>query len=729
MSRIQKMLDSPGSLILPVDSSSPSIVRFSTFEVNLETGELRQRGQKIKLQDQPFQVLAALLERPGEVVTREELHCKLWPAETFVDFDHGLNAAIKRLRDALGDSAETPIFIETLARRGYRFIAPVNGSAAAREAGIAAAPSPALAETKSTFRRPWLAVALLSVFAILGIVWALSNQPAQRAEVIERKVTTNSVENRVDSAAVSRDGKYLAYADPSGVYIKQLRNGETHRLALPENLQARVEDWFPDGAHLLISSEDQSGKPSLWTLSVFGGSPHLLAEAAAGASVSPDGSHIVYAHANRISDLGWEQWIMHSDGTDPVRVDGDKSTWVGPAKWSPDGNRIIYVKSGWDYPSYVSSIEVNDWRKAIPATILSSDNLGPAVYWLRDGRILYTLADSNSKQNADLWVAPLPASGKISSPAQRVTRGAGWISHLSGSSDGKVVMFLRGNSLPSVYLGGLAPDGTRLVSNKHLTLDENENSPTAWTSDGKAVLFSSNRNGTPEIFKQAVDQAVPESLVSSPAQLSQPRLTPDGSEILYISVPKQGSPDTPSSIYAVPVSGGTSRLVLQDLHIWNIQCSRAPSKLCMYSTSNGAISETFRFDAHTGKSPDPPQTDPSCNWSLSPDGSQRALILENSRAKIRFRSTSTGESHELPVPGWNQLNAIDWSADGRTLFVTWGKHLRESALLNVTLDGKASVLLHSNNSDILAAIPSPDGRSLAIAEASGTRNVWQIENF
>src|SRR5258708_20626321 len=111
---------------MPANSSS-RIIRFSTFEVNLQTGELRQRGQKLKLQEQPFQVLAALLERPGELVSREELRSKLWPADTFVDFDHSLNAAIKRLRDALGESADAPVFIETMARRGYRFIAPVDG--------------------------------------------------------------------------------------------------------------------------------------------------------------------------------------------------------------------------------------------------------------------------------------------------------------------------------------------------------------------------------------------------------------------------------------------------------------------------------------------------------------------------------------------------------------------------------------------------------------------------
>jgi DNA-binding winged helix-turn-helix (wHTH) protein len=107
-------------------SHLPRIVRFGRFELDVPAGELRENGVKVKLQEQPFQVLCQLVEHPHEVISREELHVKLWPADTFVDFDHGLNAAIRRLRDALGDSVEKPRFIETMARRGYRFIAPVE---------------------------------------------------------------------------------------------------------------------------------------------------------------------------------------------------------------------------------------------------------------------------------------------------------------------------------------------------------------------------------------------------------------------------------------------------------------------------------------------------------------------------------------------------------------------------------------------------------------------------
>ena len=109
-----------------VPAPSRQVVRFGAFELDLRVGELRKAGLRVKLQEQPFKVLECLVERPGELITREELRQRLWQGETFVDFEHGVNAAVKRLRETLGDSAETPRFIETLPRRGYRLIAPVE---------------------------------------------------------------------------------------------------------------------------------------------------------------------------------------------------------------------------------------------------------------------------------------------------------------------------------------------------------------------------------------------------------------------------------------------------------------------------------------------------------------------------------------------------------------------------------------------------------------------------
>ncbi len=111
---------------MAVPQNNSKIVRFGVFELDLSAGELRKSGAKLRLQGQPFQVLALLLDRPGEVVTRDQLRQQLWPADTFVDFDHSLNTAINKVREALGDSASSPRYVETLARRGYRFIAPLH---------------------------------------------------------------------------------------------------------------------------------------------------------------------------------------------------------------------------------------------------------------------------------------------------------------------------------------------------------------------------------------------------------------------------------------------------------------------------------------------------------------------------------------------------------------------------------------------------------------------------
>jgi Tol biopolymer transport system component len=210
---------------------------------------------------------------------------------------------------------------------------------------------------------------------------------------------------------------------------------------------------------------------------------------------------------------------------------------------------------------------------------------------------------------------------------------------------------------------------------------------------------------------------------------TQPRLSPDGSEILYLSVPRLAGPDTPSAIFAIPIRGGAPRLVLKDAGIWNLQCARLPSTVCLYSIRQGKQMKTFRFDVRNGQSTDLHQLEPTNGWSLSPDGSERAIaVFEPDQGKIQLRSTSTGETRELLVSGWSGFGAINWSADGKSLLVVSSNHASETTLLNITLDGSATILLSGSNPDIGYAIPSPDGSFLAIYEETGTSNVWLVDN-
>jgi DNA-binding winged helix-turn-helix (wHTH) protein/Tfp pilus assembly protein PilF len=152
-------------------------VRFGAFEADLRTGELRKHGVKIKLNHQPFQVLSILLENPGELVTREELQRRLWAADTFVDFDNGLNSAVKKLREALNDSAESPRYVETLSRRGYRFIAPLSYASTSAAEPAKEASVPAIAQEESAERRQEMPKASSRVHS-RSIPWAIAGVAA-----------------------------------------------------------------------------------------------------------------------------------------------------------------------------------------------------------------------------------------------------------------------------------------------------------------------------------------------------------------------------------------------------------------------------------------------------------------------------------------------------------------------------------------------------------------------
>ncbi len=151
--------------------SSPRIARFGVFELDLAAGELRKNGAKLRLQEQPFQVLAMLLERAGDVVTREALRQKLWPADTFVDFDHSLNTAVNKLRETLGDSASNPRYIETMARRGYRFIAPVQNSVGADRVGTQDSSQPIHPDLEVPIPRRGLTRGLFALVQVMYLIF------------------------------------------------------------------------------------------------------------------------------------------------------------------------------------------------------------------------------------------------------------------------------------------------------------------------------------------------------------------------------------------------------------------------------------------------------------------------------------------------------------------------------------------------------------------------------
>jgi len=202
---------------------SSEVVRFDIFEVDLRAGELRRGGRLVKLQEQPLRVLSLLLERSGEVVTRDELRQNLWPADTFVDFDHGLNSAVARLRQALRDSAEKPRLIETLAKRGYRFIGQLDvrpddaprAAPAIPDSGPHAVPVPLAQRDRTTL---WTAgVSLLVLLGALGL-WAYYRKTVEKPLPSMEVVPLVGLRGFQVTPAFSPDGNQVAFRDSDGAH-------------------------------------------------------------------------------------------------------------------------------------------------------------------------------------------------------------------------------------------------------------------------------------------------------------------------------------------------------------------------------------------------------------------------------------------------------------------------------------------------------------------------------
>jgi Tol biopolymer transport system component/DNA-binding winged helix-turn-helix (wHTH) protein len=718
--------------------------QFGIFELDLRAGELRRNGSKVKLQEQPLQILTMLLEKPGDVVTRAELQKKLWPADTFVDFDHSLNAAIRRLRDTLGDTAENPRFVETVARRGYRFLTPVNGASAEPE------PPPPVPPSTSRSKR-WLVITVAAVLMVGARVgWFLSRGLTRPMQVRERRLTANPEEDPVAGGVISPDGKYLAFSDSTGFYLREIDSGETHPLVLPKTFtplsSTAVAAWNPDGTHLIVSWVDgPRALPSLWQISLMGGAPRKLVDDARYPAVSSDGSQIVFV---RGASTDQEIWIMQADGEKPRRVVPGESGMFGTPVWSPDGRRIAYLASAYEPAHWGMStrIEILDLATGRKETNFAGLSLRLGLAWTPDGQLIFSLGEPPPNENdSNVWSVRVDRNGHISGPPVRLTATTGDVAELNASADGKRITYIKHWLQPDVYVAELNAARTRLSTPKRLTLDERNDYPFAWTPDSKAVLFSSDRDGPYHIFEQGIDQSVPELLVGGEEQAMSPRLTPDDSTIVYITWPKLGKTSTDVGLMRLSLAGGPPQVVLRQDGIGNLQCSRPPSNVCIYDTRRKDRMSFFRFDPATGKSEEVPQVkvqdQPSYayNWSLSPDGKTLAiekregLTLGDPTAQrgptITFFSMADGSKRTVEVEGWAGVNSIDWAADGRSLWAGVHSNTGTWALVKIDLHGHATTVLEDTRMTVGWAIPAPDGKHIALWKASGSSNIWMLERF
>ena len=560
------------------DTTTPPIriVRFSDFELNLRSGELRRAGTRINLQEQSFQTLAQLLEHPGDIVTREELRQRLWPADTFVDFERGLNAAIKRLRDTLGDSAESPRFVETLHRRGYRFIAPVDlgfiapvdGAAetANEQPGTQSVVVEQMPAGRSTPLRGWIgkgtAIGLAAVILVVASI-ALFRKAPPATGAPARIAPLTRLAGKEAWPAFAPDGEQVAFAwsgekfDNNDIYVTLVGSTAVRRLTT-DPADDYAPSWSPDGRRIAFLRRVGHGA-RIHVISALGGPDQQVSDFPVGATPphslmtvhitwSPDGRYVVAGRDPR--DVSGD-----SAGLYLIPIEGGPARAITRPKppafhfspvFSPDGRRVVYASCL--YPNCAVAIVDVD-RSFTPAsaarTLTSQPVESAGMAWSRDGKSFLFIGEGSSSWN--LWRLWIDGTRE----PETIELAGGNAEHPATATSRDRLVFSRYDWELHLYRFAPGKPLERVAASSSFEGDPH------FSPDGRHIAFYSGRSGKVAIWVAAADGSQPRQLTSHRGGWQgSPNWSPDGRTIAFDVHDPDGI-----HVWTIPAEGGTPRRV------------------------------------------------------------------------------------------------------------------------------------------------------------------------
>lgn len=711
------------------------IVRFGIFEADLQTGELRKNGARVPLQGQPFQVCAILLSHSGELVTREELRQKVWPDDTFVDFDQALNTAIAKIRIALGDDADNPRFVETLPRRGYRFIGPV----------VQPISEVALARSRHSkqfsVKARWASVGatLLVVFFGIGIWRFVRNRAETPLHQIE-VVPLVGLQGSESEPAFSPDGNHVAFAlhgskesGGAGIYVTVVGGEKSVRLT--SNFFDCCPKWSPDGRQIAFSRRFEDGF-DFYVVPALGGTEHRLSSwpkeghpipnlpswRAVGRCFdwSPDGKLVAFSDNQAYKTHAWIALLSLADSTArPLTSPPSESIDYAPS-FAPDGSAVAFVRG--IATGVVQDLYVVPVTGGLPKR-LTFDNtwiFGPPT-WTPDGRdLVFTSARGGA---LSLW--RISASGGTPRPVP----GVGVNAMLpSVSPKGNQLVFQQVSALNlNLWRLKLRDEKHMQDSPSRLISAKGGIARAQFSPDGTRIVFESNRSGYSEIWACDSDGSNCGQLTSLHGTAGAARWSPDGHYIAFEFRPKEHS-----EVYLLEVGSGIPRLLptvpgadnggpnwsrngkwiyfYSDQHggpfqLWKLRPSGGPA---VQVTSNGGV---FAAESHDGRSLYYSKFEVPGIWKMLADGGEERRVLDQPAGDAWW-------SWALAPHG---IYFIDGSHNGAKAGVTY---------FDFATGKKSSIMQLASSCCGLAL--SPDGRSILYPQeepGEGKSDIMLVKNF
>ena len=609
-------------------SPEPARIRFEDFEADLRTEELSKAGRKIRLGQQSFRVLKVLLERPGQLVTREELRTRLWPAGTLVEYDQGLNTAVNRLREALGDSVEAPRFIETLPKRGYRFIASiqpqispssqVSSDSSGEASGIGTAVKPdvsvdgkasvqaadqagpdsnakdGIETTLTRFRRKTVlagALGLCLALFIATLVFLAARHTATRPPSGRQVVPFASLPGQAIAPTFSPDGSQIAFAWNGGasaggqfdLYVKSL--GSERLLQLTHQPALRINPaWSPDGSSIAFVRITH-GAAGIFVIPALGGSERsILSKVAVGLFVqiswSPDGRQLAYSAYGPGGSARVYLVSLDSLDTQPLRP-APECLEAGEPAFSPDGKQLAFVciSSSAAYTIYAMQLPHGPLR---PLASVMGNPQGLA--WAVEGDRLIFSKDPGD--GGELWqlslsgeLTQLPFGEEASEPA---------VAPKSGR-----VAYVRGRGTLAIWRADLTASPPE-ESTSRLIYSTRIQALARYSPDGKRIAFQSNRSGSTEIWLTDGDGGNPERMTSfNGPYTSSPSWCSDGRRIAFDS--------RALGLSAVYVEDIGERVPRKVVTSHDNLSSPAWSQDCRWLFASGDNTMLYRFPAAGGR--------------------------------------------------------------------------------------------------------------------------------
>ena len=635
-------------------------VQFGQFEADLKNEELRRSGVRVRLQSQPFKLLVALLEHRGEVVSRETLQHLLWGADTTVDFDHSLGIAVNKLRDALGDSAENPRFVETLAKRGYRFIAPVK----ALEGQVAVQPpesTPAAAAGSRANLNIWHwitgALALLCV-VLAGILFhrPTDHKPYRIVQITySGQVLTNDLDVEGFSSSAS-DGTRLYFSQMNNgnpvLAVGLAANGEFTYIDLPSEIGAPlIGSLSPDGSKLAVRSHLQAEpEQPLWIVPTLGGDARRVPNVVAhDATWMPDGQRLLIANGNDLTVVG-------TDGGDPHKLLSTPGLafWL---RWSPNGRRLRFTLrdtrqqtlSLWEVAADGSNPHplLSGWSQ--PA----SECCGS---WTSDGE--YFVFQSSRTGHSEIWaLREKPWYLKDRKPRQ-ITNGPLDYEAPSTTPGNRQIQFIGVNS--QIELLHAVPKASGFVA-----LDRNLSTAALaeYSSDGKWVAWLNASDGS--LWRSRVDGKQRLELTTPPLRIFSMKWSPDNRQLALMAE----APGKPWKLYVIDSEGGKLTPLLNEdgneadpdwlADGQSIVFGRLPDRMDV-----GQPKAIYLLNLHTHQVTEIPGSTGLFSPRFSPDGRYIVAIRLDQKALMLFDRTSQ-QWTTLAVHGAGDPT---WSHDGHSVY-------------------------------------------------------------